>query len=62
MWFQKNKKFLYFFFTPTMCINNNNKQKLFTQSFNVGQLDKENWASNGNSQVLAPEILTYWSE
>ncbi len=62
MWRNKQRGFIYFFFGPFRCVNNNRDSKAFTFIFNVDPKDKLKWASNGDSLILSPELLTYWNE
>ncbi len=60
MWFQKDAKFVYFFFSESGCINNSTGK--FISPFEVEEESKLKWASNGHSFKLAPELITYWDK
>lgn len=60
MWFQKDSRFVYFFFKKLSCINN--ISGVFAYPFGVEEESRLQWANNGKSKELAPELITYWSK
>lgn len=60
MWFQKDSRFVYFFFKELSCISN--KFGVFSNPFGVKEENKLQWANNGKAKELAPELITYWSK
>lgn len=60
MWFQKNNRFVYFFFNELSCISN--KFGVFANQFGVKEENKLQWANSGKAKELAPELITCWSK
>lgn len=63
MWWNHEKKFMYFFPSRfTLCNNNQLDKKFNHKPWSISLEHKQRWETNGDSIRLSPETLTYWNE
>ena len=53
--------FIYFWYGLDKAVNNR-KSRLFGSPFHVSEDNQTGWRKSSRPNMIAPELLTYWSE
>ena len=66
MYYRKSldgKNFVYFWSSKTTVVNNNKRSgQIFGNPFSVTPENCIEWRESSRPDMIAPELLTYWSE
>ena len=61
--FEKNfKNYIYFWSSKTTVVNNKRPGRIFGNPFKVTPENCIEWRKSSRPNMIAPELLTYWSE